>query len=317
MSGLTTTENRIMTEHFLNAAISLSLKSSMCYLHCTTYHEGYERLSTFMIKPDPGTICRPQCWQNWDDTKQLKMFGLDDLMNKDNDWGTSAEEFLTRSYNHWQWSRYRPDIMFPTIDQLREGTVSNSTSGAAVPVCYSPQPLQDFNYEFLDLDAALPCLCGNGIGNETMPFFREANFQSWVALEGGKGLAMSCQTSFEIDRTRPVEAYLAFCHMGWHFPVESDKHSSVSGNGKKHRFGNGTDVMCQQVEDEAREIIKRGGSMTDVNCNLCWISHAGKTIKDNQRDYVRPHMTNTRNHYNFKKACKEQVGKKEVCKLAT
>lgn len=44
--------------------------------------------------------------------------------------------------------------------------------------------------------------------------------------------------------------------------------------------------MCEQVEMEAQEMIKRGGNMVDVNCNLCWKSETGKTIKDYQRSYV-------------------------------
>lgn len=120
-----------MTAHFLNAAISVSLKSSTCYLHCTTNIDGSDRDSgKFTIEPEPGTICQAQCWQNWDQTKQLEMFGLDKLMKNDNHWGTNAKEFLTHSYNHWQWSRFDPDILFPTIDRLREGTSSISTSGA-------------------------------------------------------------------------------------------------------------------------------------------------------------------------------------------
>ena len=245
------------------------------------------------------------------------MFGLDTLMNEANHWGTNAREFLTHSYNHWQWSRFHREIMFPTIDQLREGTMSNSTSGAAVPVCYSPQPVQSYETHVDNLDKALPCICGDDVGNETVSFFREANFQSWVAVEGGQGLAMACQTSFEVDGTGPVQAFLAFCHLGWHFPVESDKHSSDSGNGRKHRFGNGTDVMCEQAEKEAQEVIKKGGSITDVNCNMCWLSDTGKTIKKNQRSYVRHDWNDHRNRYNFQKACEEQVGKKEVCKLET
>lgn len=77
----------------------------------------------------------------WRQTKQLKMIVLDDLMNKHYNSRTNAEEFLTRSCKHWQWSRFRPNNMFPTIDQLREKISSNSTSGAAMPVYYPPQPV--------------------------------------------------------------------------------------------------------------------------------------------------------------------------------
>lgn len=161
MSGLTASNNRAMTAHFLIAAISVSLKSSMCYLHCTTNIDGSDRDSgTFTIEPEPRTTCQAQCWKNWDQSKQLEMFSLDKLMKNDNHWGTKAEKFLTHSYSHWQRSRFRPDILFPTIDQLREGTSSNSTSGAAVPVCYSPQPIQSYKKTH-NRDKAHPCICGN------------------------------------------------------------------------------------------------------------------------------------------------------------
>ena len=242
------------------------------------------------------------------------MFGLEELMNEDNHWGTNASVFLTQSYNHWRWSRYSPEIMFPTIDQLRENKTSDSTSGAAVPICYSPQPVKSYN-KGKNQDKALPCICGDEIGNETVSFFRETNFGSWVAAAGGKGLAEACQTSFQVDKTWPVQAYLAFCHLGWHFPVESDKHNAKSGNSGKHRFGFGADAMCSQTEKEAREIISRGGSNLNVNCALCWLSPTGEAIKKNQRHYVHHSILDHRNKYNFKKACEEQMGKKEVCKL--
>ena len=42
-SGQTAKKDRAVTAHFLNAAISVSLKSSMCYLNCTTNTDGSER----------------------------------------------------------------------------------------------------------------------------------------------------------------------------------------------------------------------------------------------------------------------------------
>ena len=150
--------------------------------------------------------------------------------------------------------------MFPDINQLGEGTSSNTTSGASVPVMYSPQPIKGL-WEYQNLKELLPCICGDEIGNETMRVFRETNFQSWVAVEGGKVLAEACQTSFQIDETWPVQAYLAFFHLRWHFPTESDKHSADSTNAWKHRFGMGADVMCEQAEQKGRGDIKRAASL--------------------------------------------------------
>lgn len=191
-----------MTDHFINAMISVSLKSAMCYLHCTKSNDDSDRDDTiFAFQPEAGVRCQPQCWQNWGDTKQLKMFGLEKLMNEDNHWGTDAKDFLLHSYNHWQWSRYHTDVLFPTVDQLRLGDAANSTSGASVPVCFSPQPIHSY-HKHHNLDKALPCICGDEMGNETLSFFREAQFDSWVAFGAGKGLAEACQTSFEIDKSK-------------------------------------------------------------------------------------------------------------------
>ena len=305
-----------MTAHLINSLISVSLQSSMCYLHCTEniVEPDLKDTHTFIIKPEQGVVCQAQCWQNWGQTKQLKMFGLQELMNDKNHWGTNATDFLTQSYNHWQWSRYRSDIMFPTVQQLRDNTTSNSTTGAAVPVCYSPQPIRSYN-ELRNQDKALPCICGDALGNETIEFFHETNFQSWVDIEGGKGLAEACQTSFEIGQTWPVQAYLTFCYLGWHYPVHADKHDVNATNGGKHRFGFGADALCNQTKNEVREIVSIGGSNLDVNCHLCWQSDVGKRIKENQRRFVHHDTTDPRNHYNFKKACEKQMDKHNVCKL--
>ena len=304
-----------MTAHLMNSLISVSLKTAMCYLHCTkNLDESDLDYQTFIIKPEPGIACQAQCWQNWDQTKQLEMFGLDELMKKDNHWGTNATIFLNQSYSHWQWSRYRSDILFPSVEQLRDNKTSDSTSGAAVPLCYSSQPIKSYN-KLRNQDKALPCICGDEMGNETISFFRETNSQSWVAVEGKKGLAEACQTSFEIGQTWPVQAYLAFCYLGWHFPVHADKHDVNSTNGGKHRFGFGADVLCNQTKQEVQEIISIGGSNMDVNCHLCWQSDVGKRIKENQRSYVHHSTLDHHNKYNFKQACEKQMGKKEGCKL--
>lgn len=236
-------------------------------------------------------------------------------MNKDNNWGTDAETFLHQSYNHWQWSQYHSSFTFSTVDQLRENSTSNSTSGAALPVCFPPQPIQSYN-KLYNQDTALPCICGDELGNETMAFFKETNFRSWVAGERGKGLAEACQTSFEIDKTWPVQAYIAYCYLRWHFPVHDDQHSdNYEVSHGKHRFHWGFDVMCKQVQEEAIEILTTGGSNIDVNCHLCWQSDVGTAIKNNQRDYVHHSRFDRHNKYNFKEACEKQVGKKKVCNL--
>ena len=73
--------------------------------------------------------------------------------------------------------------------------------------------------------------------------------------------------------------------------------------------------MYEQAEKEAREVMERGGSSTDVNCNLCWLSQTGKAIKENQRSDVHHSTLDHGNKYNFEKACEDQMDKKKVRKL--
>lgn len=55
-------------------------------------------LGTSIIQPEPGFTCQAQCWHNWDQTKQLKMFVLDSLTNDDkSQWGANAKKFLADS----------------------------------------------------------------------------------------------------------------------------------------------------------------------------------------------------------------------------
>lgn len=108
-------------------------------------------------------------------------------MVDDNEWGVNANTFLRNSFQHWQENRYdsSPEALWPTIEQILSGDKHNTSSGAALPVCYSPQRLLNDD----NADKILPCICGDQFGNETKSFFQEANFPSWVAFKDGKGLA--------------------------------------------------------------------------------------------------------------------------------
>ena len=238
---------RTMTAHLINSLISVSLKTAMCYLHCTkNLAESDLDGNTFIIKPEPEVVCQAQCWQNWDQTKQLQMFGLKELMREENDWGTDAESFLTQSYKHWQWSRYDADLLFPTVNQLRYNESSNSTSGAAVPVCYSPQPIKSYN-KLKNEDKALPCICGDEMGNETRLFFYETNFQSWAAADGGKhrfGLGADALCDQTKDEVREIlwiggSNLEVNCHLCWQSDVgkriKEDQRRYVHHDHSDHR----------------------------------------------------------------------------------
>lgn len=124
-------------------------------------------------------------------------------------------------------------------------------------------------------------------------------------MEDEKGLVEACQTSFEINKTWLVPAYLAFCQLGWHFPVESDKHS-----GGKHPFGMGPDIMREEAEKEALRVIKRRGGINDVNCNICWLSKIGTTIKESWRHNVHTAHWTIATRINSKEHVKNKWGRR-------
>ena len=59
--------------------------------------------------------------------------------------------------------------------------------------------------------------------------------------------------------------------------------------------------MCEQAENEETEVMERGRSSTDVNCNSGWLGQPGKAIKKNQRSCVHHSTFDYRNKYNFEK----------------
>lgn len=118
-------------------------------------------------------------------------------------------------------------------------------------------------------------------------------------------ITQACQKSFSIDRVPPVETYLTFCQLGWHFPVHGDSKHHIHKD-KKHRFGNGTDFHCNEVTDTAKKMTEEGKDMTLINCAIC-ASDTGRAIVDSQRDYVRPKWNGHRDKRNFKNGCQDFV----------
>ena len=151
------------------------------------------------------------------------MFGLDALMTEQNDWDVTTKDFPISSYIHWKETRYVncTEWILPTVGEILSGKVGNSSPGASVPVCYTPQPFKDYTQDHY-VDKTLPCTCGNELVNETILFFQAATFQSWVALEGGRGLTEACLNSVAIDKTNPVQDYMSLCRTGWHFHIHGD-----------------------------------------------------------------------------------------------
>ena len=268
----------------------------MCYLHCTPAKakSTSDRSSASLFSPQPGVLCQAQCWRNWRRGKNIQLFGLEQFVQPQYQSDLELQGFLNASFMHWQEYRLNQefDVLFPTIDDLIDDKVS-STSGSFLPVCYSEfMAPQNFELRGHMNDRALPCICGNSFGNETMTFFREAGFDTWVAAGKGQGLATACQESMTNLAAPPVQTFLALCQLGWHFPLKTDSHH--------HQVQRGKDQHCDAVAAEAKDIIDGGGSSWDLNCKICYTSKTGEAIKNSQLEYYDRKDVSW---YNFAMAC--------------
>lgn len=305
-----------LKRHFTNAMISFSLKSSMCFLHCTLLVPGsYENrtledpahttIATSRFEPAPGTHCQAQCMQNFGvkHAKEVKMFGLDVLSNPDNEFGITATEFVNASFVHWQQTHYAPNEYFPTIDEVISGKAGSTTSGSYLPICYNDMPLADFTNKTNMIDRVLPCICGDAFENETAAWMHDAGISQWVDADDGRNIAETCQRSFQTQMYRPVPSFLAICELGYHYPVHGDKKIGIPKD-HHHRLGDGPDYYCKEVAKLASDLTEKGMDQESVDCEVC-DSETGKAIMKQQRGFVHhngadPHW----NRYNFQHACK-------------
>lgn len=278
----------------------------MCYLHCTP--EGMldvneAEISSSRFIPVAGTACQAQCWRNWRKGKTIEMYGVEELAESQDNWGVAMDEFVRGSFSHWQVNRlnHHDESLFPTFDEVLGGSAATS-SGSYLPVCFSEvMAPQNFELGHPVNDRALPCSCGNLLGNETMPFFREAGFDHWVAAGDGKGLAKACMKSMSLLTVPPVQTYLTLCQIGWHFPTHHDPH---------HKLYRGPDEQCEAIATEASEIVQGGGNEWDLNCRLCFQSQAGLAVKESQRGRIGQLFPN---RWNFARGCSEYERDGSTC----
>lgn len=123
-------------------------------------------------------------------------------------------------------------------------------AGSYLPICYNDMVLHDFSNKTNMQDRFLPCVCGNQFGNETAAWIHEAGIDQWVDAKNGKNIAESCQRSFQTDRYRPVPAFLAFCGLGYHYPVRGDKKLGIPRD-HHHRFGNGLTIIAMTYQNKS------------------------------------------------------------------
>jgi hypothetical protein len=242
---------------------------------------------THRFEPEEGVICQPQCWQNWAKRhKNVEMFGMEELMTKAEDWKVNGTVFLHNSYHHWKSTRYRKDAdsMFPQLGDILLGQQGNTSTGAAVPIAYSPQPLKDLTSK--ERDITLPCIVGNDLGNETQPFFDAINIKTWAGLKGYKGLAMACLRSFAKDHVNPIQTFLMLCKGGFHWPNRGNATLGIPED-KHHQLRNGSDTLCQPYMDEVRKKMDTGMDFKQVTCEMS-LTNISWTIYEQQKSQVFP-----------------------------
>ncbi|KAL8756352.1 MAG: hypothetical protein Q9184_004525, partial [Pyrenodesmia sp. 2 TL-2023] len=151
--------------------------------------------------------------QNWSGTKDLKLFGLDELVKKDSKWGIDVKRFLVASNDHYRNVGLGGTKYLPTVEEVFEDKVT-STSGSFLPVCDSFMPDNAPSQDHI------PCMCGDENGSKTLAFWKETHFDSWVGAQDKFGPYEPhylCQRDMQQYRVPPVPYYLSLCNMNAHW----------------------------------------------------------------------------------------------------
>ncbi|KAL8937961.1 MAG: hypothetical protein Q9216_004147 [Gyalolechia sp. 2 TL-2023] len=318
-----TSSEEDMKTQFKNAVISTVLKGQMCYIHCSSSPSTQPDRTRFTTAE--GRFCETKCWQNWSSERELKLFGLEELVKDDNQWNIDLLGYLKASYDHYKAHGYQGGTINPSIEDLFQGKVT-TTSGSFLPVCdtYLP-PDKDGS-----MPKGMPCQCGDIYGRDTAAFWKEANFDSWVAdkspgpKEVHKGTIYLCRNELANVRTPPVTYFLNLCNSGWHWPYKWE--SSVSQwnapgafdfppyTGTNDYLIKGADENCENFRGQIRSINGLEGGVNGLdateqalNCAMCFMDDLGRHIRENQTPNIqnldRPlHAYGL--DYNFDRACK-------------
>lgn len=293
----------------------------MCYIQCSARRSKQSDLSSFTPLGELGRFCEAKCWQNWKGEKSLKLFGLDELVKEGNEWDIALKDYLVASYDHFKSVGLRSDRLIPSVEELFQGTVS-STSGSFLPVCNSYMPPK------ADSFSGIPCMCGDQYGSETLAFWKEANFASWIqSKDTGSQMTTRqapylCKNDMAIYRVAPVSYYLNLCNMGWHWPSQTENSSYLM---------RGADAACEPFKaavDEWQERRKSDspfpvGQGADVDCDMCYQNDVGKLVRHSQAALIDNLFFNSYNdaefqNYNFRRACelyREIAPKGSGCEL--
>ncbi|KAL9101231.1 MAG: hypothetical protein Q9163_003487 [Psora crenata] len=279
-------EPSITAETFQILSMTALLSMERCSLHCTAQPYTDEKaMEPSRFTNDDGTWCQAQCWQNSKHTKNVPLHGLKALNTPNNPWNMTFKDYGRAAYSFWKVFRGSVATTMPSFNDLGSGEDPESRRGSALPVCFSDMTPQNF-FEEQNHDKALACVCGDSYGNETTSFFEAIHMDTWSEYKHGTKLADACQTSFDVDRTNPVQMYLTFCQMDQHFPIRD--------RDQTHHFHPGADPYCQEFEKERQSLTQQGRSLDEVTCHMCFSSATGEKIKKEQSDYFGHRNPSTR-----------------------
>jgi hypothetical protein len=296
-----------MTTTFRNSIISAALKSQMCHLHCAPVPDAYSQCTpgkSDRYCPDPSTLCQAQCWRDSFHAKNLALFGLDELQDKDNIWNLGIQEFLQTSYELWRDDRYsRVHNAFPSFDDVfHNRTVS--TSGSYLPVCYD-EFIRPDNFRansnghesgHHERKRELPCTCGNRYANETALFHAATRLDQWQFHD--RDLGKQCARNMERAKTPAVEDYLTLCAMDTHWPTRL--------RDRQHWVASGKDIHCDYTQGRVNEMVAAGRTPQEIECWFCSdaVRHVGTLIRKEQRSFAMRLDMTRRIRWNAEKACR-------------
>ncbi|KAL8982366.1 MAG: hypothetical protein Q9205_003099 [Flavoplaca limonia] len=252
---------------FKLALISVILEEQMCYIQCSGFVPDSTD-DTYFVTSD-GRHCEAKCWQNWEGDKKIKLFGLDKIVQDHNEWNITISEFLKASYEHRKLNGIGNGPMMPSVRDVLEGT-GTSTS-------------EDKNRH--------PCMCGDDQGSETLAFWKEAHFDTWVG-EKDKDNPFSaakrmCVLSLAGETPLlPVPYFQNTCNMDLHWPTDIEISWPCTGlDCEPIYIQEGQDKLCPDFNDaiasiesppEYNDLQRR----LDVNCQMCFHNPVTQNIID-------------------------------------